>query len=234
MKYRKYRLAKKILAARDAYNFVFEPVEGEVPEYKAGQFFNIKISKMADKHNFRQYSALHIHNKKELGFGIKICGRFTGELNKLEIGDEVEIDGPYGIFSADKCGGEEIVFIAGGIGITPFLCMSEHLAKINYSGRWNLFYSCRNAEDVAFKGEIDALCSQNENFNVVYTLTGAEVLAVWKGERGRLSVERIRKHVPKLENAQIYMCAAKEFVDSMRSMLLENGVKAQNIHVEKW
>jgi ferredoxin-NADP reductase len=158
--YKEFKLKQKIKQTNDVWTLVFEPVNGEVNEYKAGQFFLIKLDDADLKPNFKPYSALFPYTPKELSFGIKLHGAFSSKLINLNIGQVVQIDGPYGSFfikNIDIENVNNIVFIAGGIGITPLLCMMIDLIQNNINKKIYLFYSNKTLEDIAYKEKIDQL-----------------------------------------------------------------------------
>lgn len=213
-----------------------EPLEGEAPQYEAGQFFMIKNTNLPleIKPKIKPYSALHIWRANELSFGIKIHAQFSTGMSVLEAGQEIECAGPYGFFVLPKEVNTPLVFLAGGIGITPLITMIEKLALSGHSEKYYLFYSNREEKDVAYKKELDELADLNENFELVYFMTGSCQIDAKNCEMGRISIEMIKKYVSEFDSAHFYMCAGKEFLESMQKNLADSGVLKERVHVEKW
>ena len=114
--------------------------ESKKLDYKSGQFvflrfYNEKLSK--EPHPFSISSK---SNDKTIKVFIKESGDFTEQLKILKIGDKVSIEGPYGKFNFKNFDKKEQIWIAGGIGITPFIGMIEEL-KENKEYKIDLFYT---------------------------------------------------------------------------------------------
>ena len=110
---------------------------------KPGQYVYLRRSITSESHPF---SVAHYSKKSgNIFVAFKVFGRYTGELTRVKQGATMYIDGPYGTFTqvANLNSGETIVFIAGGIGITPFLM---HLFNPKLKNK-QLFYANRQREN---------------------------------------------------------------------------------------
>ncbi|PIT84207.1 hypothetical protein COU37_04640 [Candidatus Micrarchaeota archaeon CG10_big_fil_rev_8_21_14_0_10_45_29] len=232
-KYEKYALAKKTQESKTVWTLEFSPKEGNVFPYKAGQFAIVKnIHVPAEiKHNFRSYSILHPFDGKRICFGIKVEGEFTAALTGLSEGSEVEISGPFGIFGLPETA-SKYVFLAGGVGITPLLCMIEELLQ-KEKKEICLFYSNKYLEEVAYKKLLDEYAAKHPEFKLIYSIT-RECPAGVKCERGHIDFNVIKKHCPKMEGAHFFICGSKGFAEAINSQLLEGGVEKERVHCEKW
>ncbi|MBZ5616797.1 MAG: FAD-dependent oxidoreductase [Acidobacteriia bacterium] len=101
---------------------------------------------------------------------------FKRALSILPIGAEVRIKGPMGSFTLHKNVSRPAVFLAGGIGIAPFLSMLSYAAVNKPHPAISLFYANRYLEDAAFMDTLRELESSTENFRFVPTLTGGTTL----------------------------------------------------------
>ena len=112
--YLKYKLRENKLSANNVHTLYFEPLEGDVPAYNAGQFFMIKNTNLAPEFRpkIKPYSAVGVWRANEISFGVKEHKHFSIELCKLRTGDEVEISGPFGFFVLPNQIEYPIVFLA--------------------------------------------------------------------------------------------------------------------------
>lgn len=229
IEYKKYQLIEKTKEKDNVYTLIFTPIEGEVPYFRAGQFFMIKIDELEAKPNFRPYSSLMPYTKDRLFFGIKKHGVFSSALIKIKENGFVKIAGPYGQFLFDETFSES-VFIAGGIGITPFVCILKELEQKKYNKKIYLFYSNKTKEDICYKKLLDEV--QQKGFvKIIYTLTQEDLEGF---EKGRINFEMIKKYIKDFQKAKYYICGGKEFCQELSKMLENNSIKKENIILEKW
>ncbi|MCX8163114.1 MAG: FAD-dependent oxidoreductase [Candidatus Micrarchaeota archaeon] len=230
IEYKKYILKNKIRETEDVYTLEFETAGFEVPFYKAGQFFMIKIDQSQLKPNFRPYSALLPYQKERISFGIKKHAQFSAALIDLQIGQSINIAGPYGEFLFDEkedCS----VFLAGGIGITPFVCMLKELEQKNYQKMVYLFYSNKTEKDIAYKNLLDLIEKKNKFLKIIYTLSQEQKENF---ENGRINIEMIKKYNKNWKDSKYYLCGGKEFVAQLSELLIKNEIKQEKIKTEKW
>lgn len=235
--YRPFKIAELVDEAPDVRTFVCRPADGQpVPKFAPGQFFLFRIPSLPPeiKPNFRSYSSLRAHRPDSASFGIKKHGPFTQALFQLGVGAPVELSGPYGLFLLPRPLESPVVFLAGGIGVTPFVCMSEHLTNIRYGKPHLLFYSNWTEEGIAYRKRLDSFAARNPNFCVVHSLTGENIPPSWKGERGFLTAEMLRSHGADFAASHFYVCGPKAFNDAMLDMLAAAGVEKERRHKEAW
>src|SRR5260370_11204540 len=134
---------------------------------------------------------------------------FKRLLRTVALPAEVKIAGPYGAFTLHKAPGEPgtlhkapakpAVFLAGGIGITPFFSISTQAARDKLPQQLYFFYSNRRPEDAAFLTSLLDLAGQNPNFHFVPTMTEMETSKMdWKGEPGSINDKMLTRHLPSL------------------------------------
>lgn len=157
---------------------------------------------------------------------IKMHGDYTKRASQLQPDDIVGIQGPFGVFVL-KEQADPIVIFAGGIGITPFRSMIHELHQKKSPNKVYLFYSNRDHEDTAFYEEFDDLNKDWPSFTPIFTLTGTDVPARWKGETGRIHGSLIQKYVPNLAEADILMCGPVTFMDAIAFELDAIGVNTK-------
>lgn len=158
------------------------------------------------------------------GKNITITTRFAGEkgssfkraLFSLPIGGEIEADNLEGDFTVEDPS-EEYVFIAGGIGITPFHSILLELDAQNLPINVKLLYANRD-ENFVFKEELDALAEKHPNFKIRYFV-----------EPLRIDKAAIREEVPDLSRPIFYVSGPEPMVIAFEKMLGEMGIPAPHI-----
>lgn len=160
---------------------------------------------------------------------------FKRVLGKLPLGAEVQIEGPFGNLILHNNTTRAAVFLAGGIGITPFRSIVFRAAKEQLPHRLFLFYSNRRPEDAAFLGELQALRAENANYTLVDTMTGMEHGSdSWKGETRRISKETLIQHLGDLHGPIYYLAGPPAMVGAMQQMLNSAGVNDDDIRPEEF
>ena len=191
--------------------------------YKAGQFVFLSFHNKELSKEQHPFSIASKSNDREIKVVIKSLGDFTTKLGHLKVGNKVFIEGPYGMFN-EKHSGKECVWLAGGIGITPFMGMAEDFAQHGKS-KTHLFYSVRGHEHLIGINELKEVESKNNNFNVIPWLTH---------EKGHLGINEIANVVGNLRDKEFYLCGPNAFKDSLVKALLGFGVSKEQIHMEEF
>ena len=154
---------------------------------------------------------------------------FKRFLAAAPIGTQVEIEGPAGVMVLHEDAARPAVFLAGGIGITPFLAMARDAARRKLPHQIVLFYSNRRPEHAAFLAELERL--QGPKFRLVATMTEAPD---WKGERRFISRELLAEHLPDLRAPVYYFAGPPGMTMAMQGMLTELGVSADDMRSEEF
>jgi ferredoxin-NADP reductase len=159
---------------------------------------------------------------------------FKRALKALPDGAVVKLLGPIGQFTLAH-GVRPAVFIAGGIGITPFMSMLRQAAKEESPRRLVLFYSNRRPEDAAFLPELQELARRNPNFRLVATMTEmGKSAAQWEGETGFLNARLIGRSVKDLAEPLYYVVGPPGMVAAMVDVLRSAGVSEDSILTEEF
>lgn len=156
-----------------------------------------------------------------LRFAIKALGDHTGTLqNNVEPGQVAEIEGPYGQFHFDAVS-ERQIWIAGGIGVTPFLARLEALANKGGSKKPVDFWYCVTTEkDAAFPDDLDALCQR----------AGVTLHRMSAAGKQFLNANIINDTVQNLKDASVWFCGPESFARSLIRSLGPLGLKKNAFH----
>jgi ferredoxin-NADP reductase len=158
---------------------------------------------------------------------------FKRALNALPEGASVKLVGPVGQFTLADA--RPAVFIAGGIGITPFMSMLRQAAHDGSPQRLVLLYSNRSPEGAAFLDELQALERQNANFRLVATMTEMRNSATkWEGETGLVDAHLIERAVRGLVAPAYYVVGPPGMVVAVVDTLRSAGVSPESILTEEF
>ena len=194
-------------------------LEGAWPGHKAGQFAFVTFDPAEGPHPFSISSAWR--NDGKLTFAIKGIGDYTRSLpQRLQQDDAVTVEGPYGCFDFRGRRNEQI-WVAGGIGIAPFIGRLQALALTGGGSNVELFY-CTSEPDQAFIERIRQLAEQAR----------VRLHLMVSRQDGRLTPERLRQMAPSWKNADVWFCGPASFGQSLRDDLIARGLSPQDFHQE--
>ena len=166
---------------------------------------------------------------------IKESGDFTASIGKTKPGDTALVDGPFGRFSYTLHPDErELVFIAGGIGITPLMSMLRHLRDTRTERSVTLLYANNSEADIVFHDELaDMERGGAIPLKVVHVLSKPS--DAWQGERGRLDEDKIKRlSGSEFTSRAFYVCAPPELMNLTIRTLRKADVPAARIHFERF
>jgi ferredoxin-NADP reductase len=160
---------------------------------------------------------------------------FKRVLRSAAPGLRMKLDGPAGFMTLHADAARPAVFLAGGIGITPFLSMARDAAKRRLPHRITLFYSNRRAEDAAFLDELVALERTNPNYRLIRTMTEpGKSASAWTGETGFINRALLGRHLADIASPIYYMAGPPAMTMAMQEMLTECGVSPLDTQFEEF
>jgi ferredoxin-NADP reductase len=158
---------------------------------------------------------------------------FKRVLRSAASGFELKLDGPSGSFNLHRNAVKPAVFLAGGIGVTPFRSIARQARKDGLPRRLFLFYSNRRPEDSAFLDELEETSGGEPSFHLIPTMTAMESSRrPWTGERGLIDRAMLLRHVPELQGPIYYLAGPPAMVAAMRAMLVAAAVDEDDIRTE--
>lgn len=169
----------------------------------------------------------------ELEFTVKELGDFTRRVRDVRVGDRAYVHGPFGAISADRHPrARGFVFIAGGIGITPFMSHLRTLADRGDRRPLVLVYANNEWEGVTFREEIDELRARLD-LRVVHVL--ARPPEGWEGERGFASGELLKRHLPPADAGfEVFVCGPPVMMEAVERALVRLGFSLGDFHSERF
>ena len=156
---------------------------------------------------------------------IKASGNFTRDLfSTLKAGTDAVVEGAYGMFDY-KTGGQKQIWIAGGIGLTPFLSFVRDMDG-SLAHDVDFYYTVRHPEEAVFVDEIEAAAKKNPRLKAHIRYSATD---------GSLSVDDILKNAGgDLRDHHVYLCGPLPMIQAFEKKFLEHGVAQRNIHYEEF
>lgn len=200
------------------------PKRDSIPQPRAGQFIFVRFpsSRLLDEsHPFTLSSAPH---EDVLRVTVKACGDFTRALfAHLQPGMEAVVEGAFGMFDY-KSGGQQQIWIAGGIGLTPFLSFLRDMDALEKDVAF--YYVVRHREEALFLDEIEAAAKKHARLKAHVRLSAAD---------GSLTVDEVLKNAGgNLREYHVYLCGPLAMIQAFERGFREAGVSARNIHFEEF
>jgi ferredoxin-NADP reductase len=192
---------------------------------------------MKEKEGFqkewRPFTFVNIPEDEQVELTVKRMGKFTTTMHRLRPGDKLILRGPFGEeLNFDETVIDDVVFVAGGSGITPFMSAIRFAVARNMQNDIWLFYSNKTIGDIIFREELDEL-NQRENIRVLHALT-KEIPEDWNGLEGRLNKAAIASSLEEPAAKLWYICGPPPMVHAVREMIGEIGVPDDRIKSEDW
>jgi ferredoxin-NADP reductase len=160
---------------------------------------------------------------------------FKRTLREMRIGVPVALDTPLGLFTLPKSGTVPLVFLAGGLGVSPFRSMMHYSAEAGTGHRIALLYSSRVPEETVFLDDFRNIAKKDTRMTVAVTITRPEQSGEkWTGLTGRLSAEMVKGQCPDWAEAIYYVSGPPAMVDGIRNVLLGMGIEQQRVRREVW
>ena len=204
--------------------------------FQSGQYAAISFTINERPTPVRNFSIVNSSTDQGvLQFGIRIKGRFTSALTNLKVGDEVRIRGPFGNFIFDSLRDKNMVMLAGGIGISPFISMIKYATNKNLGNNIRLLYSFNNQNDAPFAGQIMELEKINPHFKSTFVVSrgSTDKFNGHSVQNGRFTSQMIDSFVNNSYGDKTYfICGSSGFMDSMISALKNKGVDDDKIITE--
>jgi ferredoxin-NADP reductase len=231
------RLVRREMVAEGTMAFYFSRPSGF--RYKAGQSLLMTLLDLPQTDsggNARTFTIASAPHEAELMIATRIRDTaFKRVLKAAPPGTTVRIDGPNGEMVLHEDPARPAVFLAGGIGITPFLSMARYAAHERLPHHLYLFYSNRRPEDAAFLAELQEMERLNPNYRLIATMTEPEKSAQpWSGETGFIRREMLERYLPDLGSPLYYFAGPPAMTMAMMEMLRGIGIGEEAMRYEEF
>lgn len=195
--------------------------------FNAGQYVQLRLKKLFfddPKGSSRIFSIVSSPNdNSRLTVAFRYSGSgFKRSLCKLPIGSVVEIAGPYGFLTLPKSLNRPLVFVAGGIGIAPFISILRFLKEKKHKYPITLLYSNRDKQNAAYLKELERTAADSVFFNLI---------TVYK----LFSLDFVQKSIKNPQNSMWYIAGSPAMVYEFKYNILTNlFVNSNHVFTEEF
>jgi propane monooxygenase reductase subunit len=208
----------------------------DAPEFKffPGQYVDIAVPGTDQSRSFSMANT-SARESGQLEFVIKVYpdGLFSHFLDtKVQVGDRLAITGPFGVFTLRDAPDRDLVFVGGGAGMAPILCLLRSMAERGIARKAVYYYGARRREDLCFVDELRALEEALPDFRFVPALSEDS----WDGsgvETG-LITDVVARLAGDLHGAHAYVCGPPPMVEAAVPLLTRLGVPEKHVYFDKF
>ncbi|MFH1508702.1 MAG: FAD-binding oxidoreductase [bacterium] len=220
----------------------------EFPELKdlnfqAGQFIILSLPEIKDEEDKPIKRAYSIASSPDMKDYLELCiknmatGGLSTQLNDLQVGDKVNVQGPFGAFTLQHKQ-PKYIFLAGGSGISPLMSMVRHMAHEKRGEEILFFFSALTRCDLVYEEELPALVKEFPNIKLIFGISEEEWPAMfkdapWEKVQGLFNKDTLAKYMNGIDY-EAYICGPEPFINAMKDGLDALGVPKENVHYEDW
>lgn len=172
---------------------------------------------------FHPFSITSPPGGEHLSVAVKTLGDYTTAMRSLEPGAVARVEGPYGAFSYLTIASKRQIWIAGGIGVTPFLSMARSLRDTDYE--IDFYYAANHKHQTYFMQELYEIADRNQRVRMT---------PIVHDELGRVTADDIAGLTDDLTTVDILICGPPAMIDSLTAQFIRKGVPLSRIHFERF
>lgn len=212
--------------------------------FEAGQYADVTVMNAADRDALGPMRSLSITSapgEPHLEFLMRQRdSAFKRNLATLPLGTELLVEGPFDDLRLGTAGDREKVFIAGGVGVAPFLSVVRHAAAAESELNATLFWSNRRPEDAPYLDQLRHLASEIRGFRLIPIMTrvpqgiAPPAGLSWDGETDRLSIDLLSRYLDSLVGPAYFMAGGSFLISQLRLALTGAGVLDTDIGLEMY
>lgn len=192
-------------------------------EAQSGQFFRWRFLTPDQWRSAHPFSLSAPATDTRLRLTVKALGGGSRNLQQIAVGTWVVAEGPYGALTAARRTCDDVLLIAGGVGITPMRALFETL-PLHAGQQLTLLYRARGPEHVLMRDELDAIARRR----------GARIHYLVGDDHDCLGTPALLAYAPRLAAHDVYLCGPPAMADATRRSLFDAGLPAAQLHEERF
>jgi predicted ferric reductase len=216
------RVASVVHEGQDMFSIYISGRRLDELKARAGQFFRWRFLTAGCWWQAHPFSLSAAPNGRWLRLTIKAVGTHTEQLKWLNPGVRVFVEGPSGVFTADRRTRHRALLIAGGSGIAPIRALLEDLPR-----RTIVIYRASSPDDLIFREELDWLAEQRDS-EIFYVIGSRDD----PGPRSVMTPKGMRRLVPDISRRDVYLCGPEGLVTASVALLKRLRVPRRQMHLD--
>jgi len=227
---------KEVENLTDTISFVRLKINGGVFDFQPGQFVSVMVDKEG-KSISRPYSIASPPEQKDY---LELClrkvpdGFMSNYLASLSPGTQVRMRGPLGRFVLLEPVMNDVVFIATGTGVAPFISMLGHIYRrdsdVDTARNFWLFLGVRYVKEMMYREYLEKLARDHSDFHLVYVISRPET-PEWKGCVGHVQ-DFLRSEIKVASGKHVYICGLRHMLEETKPLCEQMGFSL--VRFEKW
>ncbi|MEM6961297.1 MAG: FAD-dependent oxidoreductase, partial [Myxococcota bacterium] len=206
-------------------------------DYKPGQWVNFYLPDV-ESGLWRSYSVASYSDGREIELAVTQVqeGKLSPRIHGLKAGDDVEVDGPWGVFTLDAAPLDApLLFVATGTGLTPIRSMLHSELASDRKRSVCLLFGCRHEEDQLWWTELSELEDMHPRFTYISTLSKPRAGSTQRQGYVQTHVASVLKTLPQDPTPHAFICGLSRMIEEVRSVLKEElSWDRTRIHTEKY
>jgi len=228
-------VVSNVAVTHDMRHLTLKLIEPDEIKFFPGQYLDISVPGTEDSRSFSMANTPD-RDGGNFEFVIKVYpdGLFSEFLaTQVQIGDRLDVEGPFGTFTLRESRTSPLVFVGGGAGLAPVLGLLRSMADRGVDRQAVFYYGARQLRDLCFEKELRELEEKLPGFRYVPALSEPAADDDWSGEVG-LITDVVTRCEPDLKGRDAYVCGPPPMVDAAIPVLTTLGVAEQNIFYDKF
>ncbi len=204
-------------------------------EFQAGQYINLQLPEIEGTRAFSIANAPSEANIIELHIRKVEGGAATSYVhNELQVGDELQLSGPYGQFFVRKSDAQDVIFIAGGSGLSSPQSMIIDMLEQGDTRTIYLFQGARDVSELYNRDKFEQLAKDYPNFRYIPALNAPKTEDQWQGFTGFVHEAVADYFENKCSGHKAYLCGPPPMIDAAISTLMQSRLFERDIHTERF
>jgi ferredoxin-NADP reductase len=231
------RCVKVIQETWDVRTFCFMADQPIMFFFKPGQFVTLELE-IEGQPIMRSYT---ISSSPSVPYSFSVTikrvpgGKVSNWLHDtLHEGYELAVHGPVGLFNAIDFPNPKVLYLSGGVGITPCMSMARWFFDTNGKVDMAFIHSARSPKDIIYHRELEHMASRIENFSLHLICEKHGFGEPWAGYRGYLNHKMLELMVPDFLEREVFCCGPTPYMNAVKRLLENAGFDMKRYHEESF